>query len=118
MDLIFSNGAIWLPFLNGDTILCAERLDCTQPKETPSAFHVTEGPLFSVFNSDISPESVISQSNPGDLKRGSHTDQLQMLRKMNCKVILILLCNVMLVQYEQAVTQLQSCPTESHCFEC
>lgn len=49
--------------------LCSERLDCTESTETPSAFHVTVGPRFSIFNSDISSESVISQSGAGDLKR-------------------------------------------------
>lgn len=29
-----------------------------------------EGPLFSIFNTDISSEPMISQSKPGDLKRG------------------------------------------------
>lgn len=69
---------------------CAERLDCAQPKETPGAFHVTEGPLFSIFNSDISSESVISQSSQrskekraeqkkdsGGGKVKNHADQLQ-----------------------------------------
>lgn len=42
---------------------CAEHPDCTQSKGTSSAFHVTEAPVFSIFNSDISSESVISQSS-------------------------------------------------------
>ncbi len=47
---------------------CAELLSCAQSKDTPSVFYVTEGPLFSLFNSGISSESVISQSSPADLK--------------------------------------------------
>lgn len=56
-------------FSLGTQFICAERLDGAQSKETPGAFHVTEGPLFSIFISDISSESVIPHSSPGDLKR-------------------------------------------------
>lgn len=67
LEHLCSSGAVWLHFLIGNCF--AERLNCTQSKETPGAFHVTESPLFSIFNSDISSESVISQRSPGDLKR-------------------------------------------------
>lgn len=69
MDLLCSNGSIWLHSLFGEHSVCAELRGWTQSKETPSAFHVTEGSPFSIFNSDISSDSVISQSSPGGLKR-------------------------------------------------
>lgn len=95
---------------------CAECLDCAQSKETPGAFHVTEGPLFSIFNSDISSESVISQSSQrskeersgkkdssgGKVKnRQSCWPASKSFCKMNCKVIFISLCNAL--QYEQTL---------------
>lgn len=134
MDLLCSNGAIWLLFLIWDTFFCSELLACAQSKKTPSAFHVTEGPLFSLFNSGISSDCVIftEQSSRSKGKRGekmaaewrerkqphwpaSNGSVTWTIKSSSSYYVMHLLCDMTRRYF---VTQLQCCPTEIHFIVC
>lgn len=101
--------------------MCRERAHF----ETPSVFYVTEGPLFSVFNSDICSQSGISKCSPGKERESSREkvknrearwpawngSVKRPVKWSSSYYVMNWLCNMSRIYF---VTQLQGCPTETH----